>query len=73
MSISIVILVGILSTGCVLFSEKDFNIRAGKARIQDGAAAPDGVQIVLQKGHSSMIQAVVVSRNGRDGHDRQRG
>lgn len=65
MSISIVILVGILSTGCVLFSEKDLNIRAGKARIQDGAAAPDGVQIVLQKGHSSMIQAVVVSRNGR--------
>lgn len=40
MSIIIVILVGILSTGCVLFSEKDFNIRAGKARIQDGAAAP---------------------------------
>ena len=63
--IIIMILVGMLNAACALFSEKDVNIRAGKARIQDGAASPDGVQIVLQKGHSNMIQAVVLSRNGR--------
>jgi WD40 repeat protein len=63
--IIIIILVGILSAGCALFSEKDVNKRAGKAPIQNETTANDGVQIVLQKGHSDMIHAVVVSQNGR--------
>jgi WD40 repeat protein len=61
----VVILLGILSAGCLLFSEKDINKRAGKAQIQSTESESDGVQVLLQKGHSSMIQAVVVSRNGR--------
>jgi WD40 repeat protein len=61
----IVILVGMLSTGCFLFAEKDLATRAGKAQIQSSESANDGVQVVLQKGHSDMINAVALSQNGR--------
>lgn len=65
MPIIIVILVGILSAGCLLFAEKDISKRAGKAQIQSAETVNDGVQVVLQKGHSDMIHTIVVSRNDR--------
>jgi WD40 repeat protein len=60
-----VILLGMLSAGCFLFAETDINKRAGKAQIQNTESERDGVHIVLQKGHSDMIHAVVLSPNGR--------
>jgi len=63
--IIIVIVLVILSTGCFMFAEKDINKRAGKAQIQSSESANDGVQVVLQKGHSDMINAVALSQNGR--------
>ena len=64
-SIAIVVLVGFLSAGCVLFSEKDLDKRAGKAQIQSTQSANDGVQVVLQKGHSQMIHAILLRSDGR--------
>jgi WD40 repeat protein len=61
----ITILLGTLTTGCFLFYEKDISKRAGKAQIQNVTTADNGVEIVLQKGHSSMIHRVVLSRDGR--------
>ena len=61
----ITILLGALSTGCFLFYETDISKRAGKAQIQSAESANDGVQLVLQKGHSDMIHTIVMSRNGR--------
>jgi len=63
--ITVVILVGFLSAGCGLFFETDVNKRAGKVQIQDAVLASDGVQVVLQKGHSNMIHGAVLSRDGR--------
>jgi WD40 repeat protein len=60
-----VILLGMLSAGCFLFVETDLNKRAGKAQIQKTEPESDGVQVVLQKGHSDMINAVLLSQNGR--------
>src|SRR5262245_23699070 len=63
------IFLGLLCSGCALaqmiFSEKDPNKRAGRIQIQSSEASNDGVQVVLQKGHSDMIHTVVMSRDGR--------
>src|SRR5262245_44872213 len=63
--ITIAVLVGSLSSGCGLFFETDVNKRAGKVQLQDALPASDGVQVVLQKGHSNMIHGAVLSRDGR--------
>src|SRR5574341_1564818 len=65
LSMICVFLLGTLTAGCFLFVEKDINKRAGKVQIQSDESANDGVQVVLQKGHSDMIHAVVVSPDGR--------
>ena len=64
-STTILILVGFLSSGCGLFFETDVNKRSGKVQIQEAMTASDGVQVVLQKGHSNMIHGAVVSQDGR--------
>lgn len=65
LSLSMIILLGMFMTGCILFVEKDIYKRAGKAEIQSTESESDEVHVVLQKGHSDMINAVVLSRNGR--------
>jgi len=65
----IALVLGLLGSGCalvqVIFSEKDLNKRAGRVQIQSSDMSNDGVQVVLQKGHSDMIHSVVMSRDGR--------
>ena len=63
--LSVVVLLGMFDAGCFTSSETDINKRAGKAQIQSSETANDGVQIVLQKGHSDMIHTVALSSNGR--------
>lgn len=65
LSISAAVLLGMFTTGCMFFAEKDLNKRAGKVQIHNDESANDGVQVVLQKGHSDMIHAVTVSQDGR--------
>jgi len=63
--LSVVILLGMVTAGCFLFAETDINKRAGKAQIQSNESVNDGVQVVLQKGHTDMIHTVALSQNGR--------